>query len=35
VGLSRKYLDVTGDPEPGTVLRVPSPTKLLMGLKNG
>jgi phage baseplate assembly protein W len=35
VGRSRKYLDVTGDPEPGTILRVPSPTKLLMGLKNG
>lgn len=34
-GLSRKYLDVTGDPEPGTIVRYPSRTKLLMGLKNG
>jgi phage baseplate assembly protein W len=34
-GLSRKYLDVTGDPEPGTILRYPSRTTLLMGLKNG
>jgi phage baseplate assembly protein W len=34
-GLSRKYLDVTGDPEPGTMLRYPSRTKLLMGLNNG
>lgn len=31
-GLSRKYLDVTGDPEPGTILRYPSRTTLLMGL---
>jgi phage baseplate assembly protein W len=31
-GFSRKYLDVTGDPEPGTILRYPSRTKLLMGL---
>ena len=33
-GKSRKYLDITGDPEPGTVLRVPSRAKALMGLKN-